>query len=171
MSAGGATYALRPFVPADTMALRELFAQSIEELTQEDYDEDQRAAWASAAEDAGAFMRRLSGMTTLVVQQEGEYLGFASLKDNKVLDMLYVHPWHAGEGVGTALADALERIATARGAETIIVDASETAVAFFESRGYEATQRNTVERAGEWLTNTTMSKQLKGGAGSTAQDT
>jgi len=48
-------YPLRPFLPADTMALRELFAQSIEELTQEDYDEDQRAAWASAAEDAAEF--------------------------------------------------------------------------------------------------------------------
>ena len=40
------TYPLRPFLPGDTMALRELFAQSIEELTQDDYDEEQRAAWA-----------------------------------------------------------------------------------------------------------------------------
>ena len=38
-------FPLRPFLPADTMALRDLFAQSIEELTAEDYDEDQRLAW------------------------------------------------------------------------------------------------------------------------------
>lgn len=154
------THPLRPFMPADTMALRELFAASIEELTQEDYDEDQRVAWASAAEDAQAFARRLGAMVTLVVMIEGEYAGFGSLKDNKVLDMLFVHPYHAGEGVGTALCDALERIAAARGATEIAVDASETAAPFFEDRGYVATRRNSVPIEDQWLTNTTMVKKL-----------
>ncbi len=53
------SYPLRPFMPADTMALRDLFAQSIEELTAEDYNEDQRLAWVTAAEDAEAFAERL----------------------------------------------------------------------------------------------------------------
>ncbi|MEZ5900806.1 MAG: GNAT family N-acetyltransferase [Hyphomicrobiaceae bacterium] len=154
-------YPLRPFLPADTMALRDLFAQSIEELTQDDYDEDQRLAWISLAEDAAAFGRRLAGATTLVIHVEGEYLGFASLKDNKVLDMLYVHPHHAGEGVATALCDALEKIAAARGAEAIATDASETAILFFEGRGYAPVRRNSVPVGDLWLTNTTMTKPLK----------
>ncbi|MBN9354618.1 MAG: GNAT family N-acetyltransferase, partial [Hyphomicrobium denitrificans] len=102
-------FPLRPFLPADTMALRDLFAQSIEELTADDYDEDQRLAWAASAADADAFRARLGGTLTLIVQVEGEYLGFGSLKDNKTIDMLYVHPDFAGEGVGTAIADALEK--------------------------------------------------------------
>ena len=154
------TYPLRPFLPADTMALRELFAQSIEELTQDDYDEDQRAAWAVEAEDAEAFAKRLADMTTIVIQQGGDHLGFAALKDNKAIDMLFVHPHYAGEGVGTALCDALERIAQARGAEAITVDASEGAVAFYEARGYQALQRNSIPRGDVWLTNTTMTKPL-----------
>lgn len=158
-------YPLRPFLPADTMALRELFAQSIEELTQEDYDEDQRAAWASAAEDAAEFAKRLGGATTLVVHVEGEHLGFASLKDNKTLDMLYVHPYYAGQGVGTALCDALEKIAAARGADAITVEASESAVLFFEARGYVPTKRNSIPVDDLWLTNTTMKKELKAKAG------
>lgn len=154
------THPLRPFMPADTIGLRELFAQSIEELTQEDYDEEQRLAWISAAEDAQAFAKRLGSMVTLVVQIEGEYAGFASLKDNKVLDMLFVHPYHAGEGVGTSLCDALERIAAARGATEISVDASETAAGFFEDRGYVATRRNSIPIDDQWLANTTMTKKL-----------
>lgn len=154
-------YPLRPFLPADTLGLRELFAQAIEELTQDDYDEDQRAAWASRAEDAVAFAKRLGGATTLVVQVEGEYLGFGSLKDNKILDMLYVHPHYAGEGVGTAICDALEKLAAARGAEAISVEASETAVLFFEARGYTPMQRNSVPVDDLWLTNTTMKKDLQ----------
>ena len=157
-------FPLRPFLPADTIALRELFAQSIEELTQDDYDEDQRLAWALDAEDPDGFAKRLSQMLTLVVQLDGEYLGFASLKDNKVIDMLFVHPYYAGEGVGTALVEALEKIATARGAETISADASDTAKEFFEKHGYVATQRNSVPRDDQWLSNTTMVKTLKPGA-------
>lgn len=153
-------FPLRPFLPADAMALRDLFAQSIEELTSDDYDEDQRLAWASSAEDAAQFRERLGGMLTLVVQLDGEYLGFGSLKDNKTIDMLYVHPHFAGEGVGSQLVDALERIAGARGSEAVTVDASDTAVPFFEGRGYTAVQRNSVPRDDQWLSNTTMIKPL-----------
>lgn len=153
-------YPLRPFLPADTMALRDLFAQSIEELTVDDYDEDQRIAWVATAEDAGEFRTRLANALTLIVQLDGEYLGFGALKDNRTIDMLYVHPDYAGEGVGAALADALEKIAGARGAEAVTVDASDTAVPFFERRGYVATQRNSVPRDDQWLSNTTMVKRL-----------
>lgn len=157
-----ASHPLRPFLPADTMALRELVAASIEELCQEDYDEDQRAAWAgSLAEDKEAFARRLAQQTTLIVEADGERMGFGSLKDNKTIDLLYVHPFHAGDGVGTAICDALEKIAAARGAAELSVDASETAVIFFEGRGYVATTRNSVPIGGEWLSNTTMRKPLK----------
>lgn len=154
------SYPLRPFMPADTMALRELFAQSIEELTSEDYTEDQRLAWVTKAEDAQAFADRLQQAVTIVVEVESEVLGFASLKDNTILDMLYVHPYAAGQGVGTALADALERLAAARGAKEITVDASDTAQPFFEERGYVAGSRNLLPVEDQWLSNTTMKKQL-----------
>lgn len=161
---------LRPFLPGDTLALRELLAASVEELTQEDYDEDQRAAWVAVAEDAEAFRSRLEQATTLLVEVDGEPAGFASLKDNTILDMLYVHPYHAGTGIGTALCDALETIARARGAVAITAEASETSVMFFEDRGYEALQRNSVERLGEWLTTTTMRKTLKDEDGEDGDD-
>ncbi|MBK9080249.1 MAG: GNAT family N-acetyltransferase [Hyphomicrobium sp.] len=164
-------FPLRPYLPGDTMALRELFAQSIEELTQDDYDEDQRIAWASAAEDANAFAKRLAQSLTLVVQLDGEYLGFASLRDNKTIDMLFVHPYYAGEGVGTALLSALEKIATARGADVLSADASDTAQEFFEKHGFEATKRNSVPLDDQWLSNTTMIKRLKPAASSGAAPT
>jgi len=155
------SHALQPFLPADTMALVDLFAQSIEELTQDDYTEEQRLAWASSAADAEAFAARLGAMTTLIVKVDGQYAGFGALKDNSTLDMLYVHPYFAGQGVGSALADALELLAKSRGAKTITVEASDTAEEFFEQRGYVAQQRNSLPRGDEWLTNTTMTKALQ----------
>jgi putative acetyltransferase len=59
------------------------------------------------------------------------------------------------------LADALEKLAAARGAKLVTVDASDSARGFFEKRGYVAQQRNTVSRGGEWLANTTMDKRLE----------
>ena len=53
--------ALRPFVPADAKRCAEIFRASIEELAAEDYDADQREAWASRADDEEAFGARLAG--------------------------------------------------------------------------------------------------------------
>ncbi len=152
---------LRPYLPADASVLRELFAAGVEELMQDDYDEDQRAAWVSIAEDGVEFAERLADQLTLVVEVEGEHMGFASLKDNIVLDMLYVHPHHVGQGIGTALVEALEKIARSRGAETISLESSETAQMFFEERGYEATRRTTLPLDDQLLSMTTMVKTLK----------
>lgn len=157
-----ATYPLRPFLPADTERLQDLFAQSVEELTQDDYEPDERLAWMSRAADGAAFADRLGQATTLLVEVDGEILGFASLKADKEIDMLYVHPYYAGEGVGSALLTALETLAGARGAHHLTVDASETATPFFVAKGYQPVARNTVPVDGLWLTNTTMKKQLCG---------
>ena len=99
---------------------------------------------------------------TLVVERDGELLGFASLKDNAEVEMLYVHPFAVGEGVATTLLDALERLATARGAKTLTADVSDTAHDFFQSRGYQPVRRNNIPADDVWLASTTMTKALDG---------
>src|SRR5579862_8488985 len=154
--------AMRPMLPADAPLLAEIFRASIVELTGDDYSEAQREAWASAADDEEDFGARLGGELTLVATYDGAPMGFASLAGNKNIDMLYVHPVAAGQGAGAMLCDALEKLAAARGAKELSVEASDTARGFFEKRGFKAQQRNTVSLAGEWLANTTMSKPLAG---------
>jgi putative acetyltransferase len=156
-------FALRPFLPADAPIVAEIFRASVVELTADDYSEAQQEAWAAAAEDEAAFTQRLGKQLTLVVTMQGSPVGFASLKGNETLDMLYVHPGVAGHGAAAMLADALERLAAARGAKKLTVDASDTARGFFEKRGYVAQQRNSVSVGDEWLANTTLSKALAGG--------
>lgn len=152
--------ALRPFLPADAPVLREIFRDSIEDLTADNYTEAQQEAWASAADDLGVFKTKLSGQLTLVATLEGSPVGFASLEGKDKIDMLYVHPAATGQGVGAMLVDALEKLAGARGTERLTVDASDSARGFFEKRGYVAQQRNTVSVGDEWLANTTLQKQL-----------
>ncbi len=152
--------ALRPYLPDDAPLLREIFRDSIEDLTDEDYTPAQQEAWASAADDEAAFGKKLASQLTLVGTLEGSAVGFASLASGDKIDMLYVHPAAAGQGVAAMLIDALEKLAGARGAAKLIVDASDSARGFFEKRGYVAQQRNTVSVGDEWLANTTLHKQL-----------
>jgi putative acetyltransferase len=152
--------ALRPFLAEDTPFLAEIFRESITELTSDDYSEAQQEAWVASADDLAAFAKKLGGHLTLVATMEGSVVGFASLAGRDTIDMLYVHPAAAGHGVGAMLVDALEKLAGARGAEKLKVDASDTARGFFEKRGYVAQQRNSISLGDEWLANTTLHKQL-----------
>ena len=152
--------AMRPFLPADTPLLAEIFRASIEELTGDDYSEAQQTAWVAAADDEQAFGARLAKGLTLLGTMDGSPVGFASLVDNERLDMLYVHPAAAGHGIGSMLVDALEKLAAARGARRLRADVSDSAQDFFKRRGFVAQQRNTVPLGDEWLANTTMEKHL-----------
>lgn len=153
---------LRPFLPADVPVLAAIFAASIAGLTGDDYSEAQQEAWMAAAEDE-EFGKRLAADLTLIATLEGSPVGFASLRGNDHIHMLYVHPAVAGQGIATMLVDALEKLAGGRGAQSLSVDASDTAQGFFAKRGYTAQQRNSVTINDEWLANTTMKKALGAG--------
>lgn len=162
MSAGlKAKPALRPFLTADTPVLIEIFKTSIEVLAAEDYDEEQCAAWASRMVDGEAQRERLSANLTLVALLDGAPAGFISLKHPDLIDLLFVHPDYARNGVATALCEAVEKLAAARKIPALVTFASDTAKPFFERRGYISQYRNTVEMDGVWLGNTHMKKELE----------
>ena len=136
--------ALRPFLAEDTPVLAAIFAASIEELTGEDYNQAQQEAWISAADDEEQFGKRLASELTLIATLQNSPVGFAALKGADHIDMLYVHPGAAGQGVASMLCEALEKLAGGRGAKALTVDASDNAAEFFSKRSYVAKRRNTV---------------------------
>src|SRR6202166_1005457 len=113
--------ALRPFLGEDTPVLAAIFAASIEELTGEDYSEAQQQAWASAAGDEEEFGKRLASELTLVATLQSSPVGFASLKGADHIDMLYVHPAAAGQGVASMRCDALKKRAASGGGRGVRV--------------------------------------------------
>ncbi len=153
--------ALRPMLPADAAYLAAIFRTSIMELTGDDYSEAQQEAWADRGEDPD-FVQRLSKQLTLVATIASAPVAFISLKGTDQIDMLYVHPGVARQGIGTMLYDAIEKLAVSRGAKQLTVDASDTARPFFEKQGFEGVHRNTIPVGDEWLGNTHMKKPLVG---------
>jgi putative acetyltransferase len=152
--------ALRPYLPADARRCAAIFRAAIEEIASEDYSEGQCAAWAARADDAAAFAQSLAAMLTLVAVEDGEVVGFASLKGADHIEMIYVDPEFARAGVGATLIDALEKIALSRGAAKLTAEVSDTARPLFERRHFVAERRNIRQLDEEWLGNTSMSKAL-----------
>jgi putative acetyltransferase len=150
---------LRPYLPSDAALCAAIFRAAIEELTADDYDEDQREAWAARSDDVDAFGARLAGALTLVAIVEGGPVGFGSLNGD-VIDMLFVDPAVAGRGVGAMLLDALVKLAGARGVKKLTSEVSDTARPTFEKQGFIAERRNLVRKDDQWLANTTMAKTL-----------
>ena len=151
--------ALRPMLSADAAYLAAIFRTSVMELTGDDYSEAQQQAWADRSEDPD-FAQRVSKQLTLVATIASAPVAFISLRGADQIDMLYVHPGVARQGIATMLYDAIEKLAAARGAKQLTVDASDTARPFFEKQGFEGVQRNTVLLGDEWLGNTLMKKVL-----------
>ena len=151
---------LRPYLPADAPLLADIFRASIEELTGDDYSQEQQQAWAATADDLTEFAARLSSRLTLIATMNGSPVGFAALEGADKVDMLYVHPAVVGQGVGAMLIGALEKLAASRGAARLTVQASDTALGFFQHHGFAPQTRNSVLRGDEWLANTTMEKKL-----------
>jgi putative acetyltransferase len=153
---------LRPYLSADSRRCAEIFRSSIDQLAADEYDADQREAWASRADDEQAFDARLKDALTLLAVIDGAVAGFASLKGADQIDMLFVDPEFARQGAGLALIEALTKLAQARGAKRLTVEASDVAKPLFERQGFTSQQRNLVRVGDQWLANTTMTKTLAG---------
>jgi putative acetyltransferase len=150
---------LRPFLPDDVPLLVEIFQTSIEELTGDDYSESQQEAWMALAEDE-SFAQKLAQDLTLVATVEGSPVGFIALKDNEEIELFYVHPAAAGQGIGTMLYDAIEKLAGARGAKRLAAEVSDNAQPFFQKHGFQPQRRTTMPLGDEWLATTTMEKRF-----------
>jgi putative acetyltransferase len=159
------TLSLRPYLPDDAETLAVIFGESIDDLTLEDYDDEQRAAWMEPILDLQDWRKMLASGLTLVGLYEGEPAGFAQLAAPDTIAMIHVHPNYIGEGVGRLLVDALEKLAAARGARMLKVESSDTARGFFEHLGYEMKDRAARRFGEQWLSRITMTKALGAGAG------
>lgn len=146
---------IRPYRSEDCADLCRLFYDTVHTVNRRDYSPRELEAWAPAPPDSVAWDPTFLAHRTLVAEEKGEIVGFADMDDTGYLDRLYVHRNHQGEGVATALCDALEQGHRGR---PFVTHASLTARGFFEHRGYRVVRAQRVLRRGVELTNFVMEK-------------
>ena len=153
-------FEIRPSEPGDRARLPALFRASIQGLAHRDHDPEQLRDWAAEA-DADTFAAELDQGVTVVALEFGRPVAFAQLAPLDYLNMLYVHPDSAGEGIATLLFQYLEDEARIAGAQTIRTHASPTARRFLIGSGFEEVAAETVQYGRSELQRVRMEKRLR----------
>lgn len=121
-------------VPAERSALEEL--QRRASLI---WEED-RAALLANPDAIELPLEQITDGRTVVAESAGQLLGFAVVLPREdgdaELDGLFVEPTYWRHGLGRALVEQVERIATADGAANLWVTANTRALGFYDSCGF-----------------------------------
>lgn len=148
---------IRNYDSSDCPELARLFYDTVHSVNARDYTQPQLDAWATGQVDLEGWNRSFLEHLTLVAVENGRIVGFGDISREGYLDRLYVHKDYQGQGIATALCDALEAAVPG----SITTHASITAKPFFEHRGYQVRREQTVFRFGVGLTNFVMEKVRK----------
>ena len=151
---------IRPYRASDLEAVLALFQDTVRRVNRRDYGPEQIAAWAPDSLDRDRWAARLAASRTLVAELGPTLVGFSNLETDGHLDLLYVSADHQGLGIGTALVGALAEQARAWGLDRLVTEASITARAFFEARGFHLVATQEVARRDATFRNYRMVREL-----------
>ena len=151
---------LRRYRSEDLPALARLFGETVRRVNIRDYTRAQAEVWAAGEADLLARDDWFRRLYTLVAVVDGRIAGYGNVDDTGYLDHLFVRWDCQGQGVATALCDALEARCRELGMDAVTVHASRTALPFFLRRGYAVEREQQVPVRGQVLTNYAMGKAL-----------
>ena len=143
---------IREYEPYDCPAMAALFYDTAHRVNCRAYAPVQLDVWATGQVDLESWNRSFLAHHTLVAIQDEILVGFGDMDSTGYLDRLYVHADYQGQGIATALCNALEENVPG----PITTHASITARPLFESRGYRVVKAQQVQRQGIFLTNYVM---------------
>ncbi|KAB8293540.1 acetyltransferase, GNAT family [Bifidobacterium avesanii] len=166
---GGMGFLIRRYRSADAAATMAVFRRSVIGLASRDYDPEQVRVWADRAGDVRRWDRRRSAVDTWVAVSAGggdAVVGFIDVDGSGYIDMLFMDPAHARQGVASALLGEVERHAAEWGIAGLSVHASITARPFFERYGFRVVRVRHPRIGSVPFVNYLMVRAVNGGDGS-----
>lgn len=150
----------RLYMPKDLNDVLQLFYENIHQVCVKDYTQEQLDAWAPEDPDILRWEASLNKNHTLVVEEDGQIVGFGNIGETGYLDRLYVKYDYLHQGIATMIVNQLEKYAKTKGIAFMNTAASITAKPFFEAMGYKELEEQVVERRGVRLRRYLMEKKL-----------
>ena len=151
---------LRAYRDPDGPATLDVFRRAIRVTAARDYTPEQVAAWASDEIDPSGWAARRRAARTRVAEVDGRVVGFTDIDERGYVDMLFVDPSSARQGVATALLGWADDTARELGAAELSTHASLTARPFFEAHGFVVVVEQHPVLRGVALTNFVMRRTL-----------
>ena len=127
---------IRPALPGDAALIHQVHVASVREVCSAHYTPEEIKSWIGPRQpEHYRWSMTKGGDTTVVAEENGEIVGFGSLKNDQIKG-LYVAPGHLRRGIGRRLLDRLEGIARERDTPRLRLASSLTAVPFYAAHGY-----------------------------------
>ncbi|UTX50707.1 GNAT family N-acetyltransferase [Chryseobacterium sp. MA9] len=151
---------IRKGIRKDLPEMLELFTATIDEVCKKDYNSQQLEAWKSGAKNEERWINVISSQYVLIAEGGNQIVGFCTLDEGNYIDLLFVHKDHQHKGIASALYNAIEKEALQQHEKLLTADVSKTARTFFEKKGFQVVQEQTVKVKEIMLTNYKMTKNL-----------
>lgn len=152
---------IRSFQTSDVAALWQVFHSAVHQLTQADYNEAQRLAWAPHTPDMPAWAARMQALQPFVaVDEQGQVVGYADLQGSGYIDHFFIAASASNTGTGRLLMHYIESQARQRGLTQLSADVSLTAQGFFQHFGFVIIRQQNPVIRGVSLSNAHMVKKL-----------
>jgi putative acetyltransferase len=145
----------------DLEQISTLSYETILTVNSKDYSAKQIEVWAVAAQNIDSLKSHLLTQHFLVAVIDNAIIGFGSLSKNAFIDYLYIHKDFQGQGIGSELLYALEKLAVSVNVKEITADVSITAKPFFKRNGYSVIKVYIKKYNSVEFENTIMAKTLK----------
>lgn len=147
---------IRPYRIGEEAALRAVFFDSVHQLANANYPEEQLWAWAPQDYDEVQWRQRIERVNPFVAEIDGDVAAFADLQPDGYIDLFFVSPHFARRGVGRALMNHLLTTARQRNIQHLHSNVSLTAEPFFANFGFVVITRNDIPIRGQVLRNASM---------------
>lgn len=148
---------IRNYQPSDTFTTLQLFYDTVHTVNCRDYTKEQLDVWAPKERDSIQWNASFLEHYSLIVEEEGQVIGFGDIDASGYLDRFYIHASFQGKGAGRLLLEALEAYVAED--QDIVTHASITAKPFFIRMGYVTDHAQIVEKAGVQMKNYVMVKR------------
>ncbi|HPT94324.1 MAG TPA: GNAT family N-acetyltransferase [Microbacteriaceae bacterium] len=150
---------IRPYAADDAEATLAVFVAAITVTAAPDYSEAQVLAWARPEDrDTVTWHAAMMRRNSFVAEVDGNVVGFSDVQSDGYIDMMFVSPEHARQGVAGALLREAQERAAALGATRLWANVSVTARPFFEAHGFTLEQVQYPSIGGVVLRNFRMSR-------------
>ena len=151
---------LRFALVSDLPEMQKLYAETIQAICIDDYNQQQIDVWKATAQNAERWRNVVHEQLAIVAEKNRKVIGFGTLKDGNYIDFFYVHKDFQGQGIACKILSQLETQAIKSGNFNLTSDVSITAKPFFEKKGFLVIREQRNFKKGVELINYKMSKTL-----------